>query len=407
MNVRKESIIDQEEFMKAIFNVDDTSYLTHNYHPWAAKFIPQIPRFFIEKFTRKGDTIYDPFCGSGTTLAEALLLGRNAIGNDINYIAALISKAKTTPLTSDQIKQIQAWRLKILDIQRRFFSRTGLDQFLIQTKKEQLEDYTDEVKFDNKFHWFDKSVLIILMQIKHRIADVEDPSIRAFLLTAFSSIIVKVSKQESETRYAAIEKKGDVNDVFESFFKKLDDMIERIQKFSAKVNKENWVKVNQQDTRTITDIPEGSIQLILTSPPYANTYDYYLYHKLRMYILNYDVENVRENEIGSRNKYSSQKQDIETFLQDMETCFNIFHRILKQSGFLILVIGDSVVAKTHHSGLDMIREVATRTGFTVLQAFSYKLDDISKLFNKSFRQENKDEWVIVLSKENTAKLETN
>jgi len=389
MKVRQESVIDKEEFMKAIFDVDDTSYLTHNYHPWAAKFIPQIPRYFIEKLSKKNDTIYDPFCGSGTTLVEALLLGRNAVGNDINYIASLASKAKTTPLSPEQIKKVISWRANVLAIQKRWSDNA---------RTASIDDYTGDVHFNNKFHWFDKDVLVVLMQIKKHIEHIDDPAIKTFLLAAFSSIVVRVSRQESETRYAAIGKKVNINDVFDIFLKKLDDMVERMRQFTASVSKGNWVQVSQADTREMSTIPDESVQLVLTSPPYANTYDYYLYHKLRMYLLDYDVYNVRVNEIGSRNRYSSQKQDITTFVADMAACFEVFRRLLKADGRVVLVIGDSIVAKKHYSGLELITEVANRTGFAILQAFSYKLDDISKLFNKQFRQKDKDEWVIIMSK---------
>nr|MDO8117298.1 DNA methyltransferase [Candidatus Sigynarchaeota archaeon] len=171
-----------------------------------------------------------------------------------------------------------------------------------------------------------------------------------------------------------------------------------MRQFAAAVGRGNWVEVCQADTREMSTIPDASVQLVLTSPPYANTYDYYLYHKLRMYLLDYDVYNVRVNEIGSRNRYSSQKQDITTFVADMAACFEVFRRLLKADGRVVLVIGDSIVAKKHYSGLELITEVANRTGFAILQAFSYKLDDISKLFNKQFRQKDKDEWVIIMSK---------
>src|SRR5213594_2218325 len=73
-----------------------TSYLTHGIHPYPAKFIPQIPKFLIEELSYPGETIADIFCGSGTTLVEALLLGRNTIGVDANPLACLVSQAKTT-----------------------------------------------------------------------------------------------------------------------------------------------------------------------------------------------------------------------------------------------------------------------------------------------------------------------
>lgn len=389
MDVGNESLIDQEDFLNTIFSVDDTSYLTHNFHPWAAKFIPQVPRYFIERFTMKGDIVYDPFCGSGTTLVEALLLGRNAYGNDINHIAALASKAKTTPLSTNQVAQVLAWRSTIstLKQQWQYLARSGA-----------LEDHTDAVKFANKMHWFDKDVLAALMEIKTRIDGISDPAIRTFLLSGFSSIVVRSSRQESETRYAAIEKRISVDLAFDMFLNKIDDMVERMKSFTSSTNAENWARIFQADTRAITAIPDGSIQLVLTSPPYANTYDYYLYHKLRMYLLGYDVDVVRVNEIGSRNRYSSQKQDIKTFLADMITCFGIFHRLLKADGHLVIVIGDSIVSKKRYSGLDLISEIARKTGFCILQSFSYMLDDISKLFNKRFRQKDKAEWIVILSK---------
>ncbi len=80
------------------FREAKTDYLTHGVHPYPAKFIPQIPNALIQELSSVGDTVLDIFCGSGTTLAEALLLKRNAIGIDANPLACLISKAKGFPL---------------------------------------------------------------------------------------------------------------------------------------------------------------------------------------------------------------------------------------------------------------------------------------------------------------------
>ena len=68
--------------------------LTHGYHPFHAKFIPQIPRTIIEHLTKKGDIVLDPFCGSGTTLVQCNELGMHSIGIDISEFNALISNVK-------------------------------------------------------------------------------------------------------------------------------------------------------------------------------------------------------------------------------------------------------------------------------------------------------------------------
>src|SRR3989338_7438267 len=93
------------EFEKSSGN-GSTTYLTHNFHTYPAKFIPQIPKSTIKSLTRKGDTILDPFCGCGTTLVEAKLLNRNAIGVDLNPIATLVSKAKTNKIEIREINLI-------------------------------------------------------------------------------------------------------------------------------------------------------------------------------------------------------------------------------------------------------------------------------------------------------------
>src|SRR5438067_5296644 len=78
------------------FSEARTTYLTHGLHPYPAKYIPQIPNTLIKTLSYAGETVADIFCGSGTTLVEALMLGRNALGIDANPLACLISDAKTT-----------------------------------------------------------------------------------------------------------------------------------------------------------------------------------------------------------------------------------------------------------------------------------------------------------------------
>jgi DNA modification methylase len=81
----------------------DTQYLTHGFHPYPARMVPQIANRVITRYSKPGDLILDPFCGSGGVLVEAKLLGTNSVGVDINPLAVIIAKAKTTPIDSQPL----------------------------------------------------------------------------------------------------------------------------------------------------------------------------------------------------------------------------------------------------------------------------------------------------------------
>ena len=70
----------------------------HSFHRYFGKLIPAIPGFAMKEFTKEGDYVLDTFCGSGTTLLESKIYNRNAFGVDLNPLAVLISKTKTTKI---------------------------------------------------------------------------------------------------------------------------------------------------------------------------------------------------------------------------------------------------------------------------------------------------------------------
>src|SRR5438552_3548157 len=69
----------------------------HRLHSYCARFPSEIAKAAIQQYTRRGDSVYDPFCGSGTSLTAGLLLGRRAIGSDIDVLAGMISRVKCAP----------------------------------------------------------------------------------------------------------------------------------------------------------------------------------------------------------------------------------------------------------------------------------------------------------------------
>lgn len=90
-------------------DAEPVSGLTHNFYRYPARFSPKFVRAAISALSERGDLILDPFMGGGTTLVEALALGRHAIGVDISSLAAFISQVKTTLYSEDDLETLERW----------------------------------------------------------------------------------------------------------------------------------------------------------------------------------------------------------------------------------------------------------------------------------------------------------
>lgn len=365
-----------------------TNYLTHGMHPYPAKFIPQIPNILINEFTKPDDVILDPFCGSGTTLVESKLLNRNSIGVDLHPLAAFLSQVKTSKVSKSDLKLIPEILSNIQKNIEDFYKTESIPQN--KWKSFELPD------FPNRDHWFQKNVMFELSIIK-TISKNYSKNLSNLLLCAMSAIIVPVSNQHGETRYAAVEKNISPKKTLTLFQEKIGNYASRISEFNLKAS-DSWTKVYNADSRNLDFIEKNSVDFIITSPPYANTFEYYLYHKHRMNWLDMDWQNVRDNEIGSRYIHSSRREGIDVYVDALEPCFVHLHRVLKKKKFFVIVIGDSVIAKEKFSGMDITKELAKRTGFKVVKDLNYELDSTSKLFIKSFRQQGKKEHIALLQK---------
>lgn len=359
------------------FNFDSTN--VHTIHPYPAKFPPSVPHQLLQRLSKPGDVILDPFCGSGTTLAEGLLFDCNVIGNDINYIALLISKVKTTKYSDKDFKSCEK---EIDKLQEVYKARKSIDK---------------KTDFKGIEHWFQDNVRYELDLIKEIIVAIKNKRQKELLELVYSAIILDVSNQESDTRYAAINKNIQDGFTIEQYIKKYLSIKNKVSTNKYKDNLK--VTLLKEDARKLKSIKDNSVDVVITSPPYANTYDYYLYHKQRMNWLDFDFNESKNMEIGSRNEYSSKKRPIENWVNDIKDFILVMKRVTKQDGYICIIIGDSVVNKEFFDVHGVIKNIAEDIDLEFSFSTSISLSKNSKKFNHKFRtQHDKKEHIIILQK---------
>ena len=97
------------QFAEAFHTTKRVEGFTHNFYRYPARFSPSFVRFVLDYYTKPGDFVLDPFMGGGTTIVEAAASGRRAIGSDINELAQFVAKAKTTPLSPQDVCEVRDW----------------------------------------------------------------------------------------------------------------------------------------------------------------------------------------------------------------------------------------------------------------------------------------------------------
>lgn len=372
-----------------------TSYLTHGLHPYPAKFIPQIPNALIQELSSVGETVADIFCGSGTTLVEALTLKRNAIGIDANPLACLISEAKTTRFNEGDQELLYSIAKNAQDLADTLSIQQGEDiLFPVEPFKSQAGCPSHKaIAF-----WFEPFVVEELAEILSWCRSLPTELSRKVSLTAFSSVVVAVSKQDSDTRYVRRNKNLSSGDVFKRFARALTEATKAVAEFTEIVEPRFQSKIYHANILNAPDI--GEVDLVVCSPPYPNAFSYHLYHMTRMVWLGMDQPTFKKEEIGSHRKYSNKGQNgatVDTFKNEMTSIFSSLNKHLKTNRYACFVIGDSIIKGQKIHNADILSQVAHSCGFQEVLRINRNIQNTKKAFNPVIGK-IKNEQILVLKK---------
>lgn len=391
------------------FSDQDNRNGFQNLHSFPAKFPPQLPRLFIKELTQPGDFVLDPMQGSGTTIIEALIAGRVGIGIDIDPLSVLITQVKTVRL--DPIKVFNLKKSIIENATDLYFNHSDI---LIHSLESRWESRTR--RFID--YWFDKDTQLALMALLLEIEKIDDHGLRNFFLVAFSSMIVTKSGGVSLALDLAHTRPHRAKLIYKASGEILEGeeflgVDNSNLKHSTKILRSPFNEFRKRVEMNIKclmgsprlgvsslvlfgnaqhfPLANDSIDLIVTSPPYAsNAIDYMRAHKFSLVWFKFDIDTLgkkRGEYIGSeRINYSEDaslpdntsrliseiaKLDprkgkiMQRYYLEMMNVLIEMERVLKAGKSSIIVIGSSKLRGRDIETQNCLAEIGEAIGFKV------------------------------------------
>jgi DNA modification methylase len=247
------------------FNGVPTRGMTHCYHDYPARMIPQIAGKLLDHFASGATLLFDPYCGSGTSLVEGVVRGINVIGTDLNPLARLIAQAKTSIL---DVKEVDR---KLTDFYK-----------YIHNEQVEVSVPTEISGISRLDFWFKPDVIRKLSKVKAYIDEIVDVPMKLFFQVAFSETVRESSNTRNEEfklyRYEVERLEKFAPDVPAIVLSKLNRNREGLNRFLAAVGKASRKSTaGIYEFNTVNGVPAekispSTVDIVVTSPPYGDSH---------------------------------------------------------------------------------------------------------------------------------------
>jgi len=293
---------------------------------YRACFKPQLPRFFIDIFTNKGDVVYDPFGGRGTTAIEAALLGRNIASNDINPLSKVLTKPR---LAIPELKQVKE---RLSKIQYDYSKKSSIDLTMFYHKKTlseivSLRDYLSDSKINKTEDYIDEWIRMVAT---NRLTGHSSGFFSVYTLPPNQAVSQKSQKRINEKRNQIPEYKDTKKSIIKKSKSLLRSLTENDVKNLNKIRDNALFTIS--DVRQTTEILSNSVKLLVTSPPFLDIVQYSNDNWLRCWFNNIDEQEISKKITGLKN--------VDDWSNFIEAAFKEFYRIIIKNGVVAFEVGD-------------------------------------------------------------------
>lgn len=295
---------------------------THGFHTYPAGMNPSCAAAIIDACP---GAVHDPFCGGGTVLVEAMLVGRQASGADLSPIAELVTRARTAPV--EMATPVRAAARRITEHAKQVYESSV------------PESVTS---------WYEPHVAQELGRLRDGILK-EDPKLHSLLWAVFSSILIKASFRESDTSNNRVPTQRPAGTTLTLFHKKARLYGRMLESMPTGLPRPI---IEHGDARETP--PPRMVDLVLTSPPYPGVYDYLPLQQLRYAWLDLTPGSAFSREIGSRRDFRARGRG--NAVKEWEAATQAWIRTQAQAlnpgGRMAVVVGDGLVAGRNVDTLD-------------------------------------------------------
>ncbi|PYS47658.1 MAG: hypothetical protein DMG13_27395 [Acidobacteria bacterium] len=259
----------------------DFPKLTHYLFRYPAKFHPPIALSLIRRYSAVGETVYDPFCGSGSLLVEAAANGRDAIGSDLDPVAVFVSQVKVHRYNIPNLRQSATRLLESAHRLRRSAEEYEELKFADITEDQYAATVASEglwvPAIPRLHHWFRRYVCVDLGRLLEVMSSQAMPEThRRFFRLCFASIIrncsnadpVPVSGLEVTSYMKSKDAAGRLVNPFDSYEKAVQKALDATEQFSFAASGQLSARVFRADaTRLPGWISHRTVDAVITSPP--------------------------------------------------------------------------------------------------------------------------------------------